>query len=126
MKVYFTLALFISALLFSCKKYEGEGGRSSIKGRIYMKDQTGSNQGEYFAPNLRVFIIYGAESTVHDDDMRTSYDGSFEFKNLREGEYKIYAYSEDPNEVSGLTPVIKQVELGKKETLDIGIIELEK
>ena len=91
-----------------------------------MTDKTGSNQGEYNAPDYDVFIIYGDDNNISDDDVKTSYDGSFEFKNLREGNYKVFAYSEDLSEPSGLKPVFLSAVIGKNQTVDIGTLELEK
>ena len=126
MNKYFLFLLASTTLFFSCKKIEGEGGRSSIIGKVYMSDKTGSNQGEYFIPNYRVYIIYGDENDIYNDDMRTNFDGSFEFKHLREGNYRVFAYSQVYSEPSGLKPVFKSVELGKNTTVDVGTIEVEK
>lgn len=126
MSKYSIIFLVLLLSLFSCKKIEGEGGRSSIVGKVFMSDKSGNNQGEYFIPDYRVYIIYGEENDIYDEDMRTNYDGSFEFKNLREGNYKVYAYSEVSSEPSGLKPVFKSVVLGKNEVADVGTIQVEK
>lgn len=120
------LILVFSLSLFSCKKIEGKGGRSSITGKVFMKDKSGNNQGEYFMPNYRVFIIYGEDDDIYNDDMRTNYDGSFKFENLREGTYKVFTYTTDYTNPSGLKAVFKSAEVGKKEDVDVGIIEIEK
>ncbi|MDF1673278.1 MAG: hypothetical protein P1U41_07210 [Vicingaceae bacterium] len=112
--------------LFSCSKEEGEGGRSSISGKVHMTDVTGGNQGEYDAPDYDVYIIYGDQDDIYDDDMKTNYDGTFEFKNLREGKYKVYAYTSDPSKTSGISPVFKSIEIGKNEEGSVGTIEVEK
>ncbi len=118
--------LFISSLLIltSCTKEEGEGGRSSIKGKIFLKDQSGAVQGEYYAPDYDVYIIYGDKDDIYDDDTKTNFDGSFHFKNLRKGTYRIFAYTTDASELSGVSPVFKTVEIGKKEDADVGDIEV--
>ncbi|RFC53395.1 hypothetical protein [Brumimicrobium aurantiacum] len=121
----FILTLLL-LVFFACEKTEGEGGRSSIIGKLYMNDQTGSTQGEYYLPDERVYIIYGEKDSIYDDDVRSNFDGSFEFKNLREGYYTIYAYSEDISEPSGLKPVFVSTTIDKNETVDIGTIMLEK
>jgi hypothetical protein len=126
MKKYSIIFLVSLLALFSCKKEAGEGGRSSITGKVFMSDKSGNNQGEYFIPDYDVFIIYGEDNEIYDEDMKTNYDGSFEFKNLREGTYKVYSYSEVSTNPSGLEPVFKSVTLGKKETKDIGTIEVSK
>ncbi len=126
MKTYIILISLLTLGLFSCSKEEGEGGRSSITGTVHMSDITGGNQGEYNAPEYDVYIVYGDENTVYDDDMKTNYDGTFEFKNLREGNYSIYAYTLDASAASGVTTVFKTASIGKDETVDVGTIEVEK
>ena len=122
-----TLIIIISLItLFSCKKEEGEGGRSSIKGKIHMTDKTGAIQGNYDVPDYDVYIIYGTKNDIYDDDMKTNYDGTFEFKNLREGSYKIYTYTVNTTMTSGVSPVFVSTTIGKNEVKDIGTIEVEK
>lgn len=93
--IIFSISLL---LLFSnCKKEAGAGGTSSIKGKVYAKYYD-----KYFyvltdsayAPEVDVYIIYGNQSTF-GDRTRTNYDGTYEFKYLQIGTYKIYAYSRD-------------------------------
>ncbi len=124
------VCLFLSIvlpLLYSCTKEEGKGGRSSIIGKIHMTDKTGWNAGNnYDAPDYDVYIIYGDKDDIYDDDMKTNYNGSFEFKNLRKGSYRIFAYTVDLTEPSGLLPVFKSVEIGDNEQANVGTIEVEK
>lgn len=126
MKNYFLIIFLLILSLLSCTKEEGEGGRSSISGKVHMTDVTGGNQGEYDAPDYDVYIIYGDENDVYDDDMKTNYDGTFEFKNLREGNYRVYAYTVDASLTSGITPVFKSIKIGKNEEGNVGTIEVEK
>ena len=126
MKKYIFLISLVTVVLFSCTKEEGEGGRSSITGKVYMSDITGGNQGEYDAPDYDVYIIYGKDNTVYDDDMKTNYDGTFEFKNLRKGSYTIYVYTLDAGQTSGVSPVFKTVEITGDGAVDVGVIEVEK
>lgn len=126
MKKCFFIISVITTTLFSCTKEEGKGGRSSITGTIHMTDITGGNQGEYDAPDYDVFIIYGDADNIYDDDTKTNYDGRFEFKNLRKGSYRIFAYTLDPNETSGVTTVFASAELTSDNAVDVGIIEVEK
>jgi hypothetical protein len=83
--------------LSSCNKEEGTGGEGSIKGVVYIKEYL--SDGNVFirqipAPDEDVFIIYGSGSSV-GDKVVSSNNGNFEFSNLRDGSYKIYAYSDD-------------------------------
>lgn len=91
-----------------------------------MTDKTGSVQGNYDIPDYDVYIIYGDKDAIYDDDMKTNFDGTFEFKNLREGSYTIFSYSEDASVQSGLTPVFKSITIGSNETKDVGTIEVVK
>lgn len=126
MKNYFLIIFLLITSLYSCTKEEGEGGRSSISGKVHMTDVTGGNQGAYYAPDYDVYIIYGDDNDVYDDDMKTNYDGSFEFKNLRKGNYRVYAYTVAPSKTSGVSPVFKSIEIGKDEEGNVGTIEVEK
>jgi hypothetical protein len=115
--------LFSCLILFtsSCKKGEGVGGTSSIRGKVYA---TYFDKSLYtitdsaYAPDIDIYIIYGDEYSV-GDRLRTSYDGSYEFKYLREGNYKIYALSKDTsgyykkqaNRYSVEIPIVKEVEI---------------
>lgn len=108
------------ALVFSqCTKTEGEGGAATIKGRVMVQDYTLSNNknGEpYGAYDTKVYIIYGNGTTYHDD-YDCSYDGSYEFRNLRKGTYKIFAYSEiipKPADPPNDEPVIISVTVSDK------------
>ena len=35
------------------------------------------------------FIIYGEDGTTYNDDFNSSYDGTYEFKFLQKGKYKV-------------------------------------
>ncbi len=91
--------LLLSLLLLlggsACEKFEGEGGSCTLVGKVFIQNFNGSGQlvEEYYAPDERVFIIYGQDS-IYSDEMRTNYDGSFRFKYLYKGDYRVYAYSE--------------------------------
>jgi len=127
MKNYIFVVIIIATSFYSCSKEEGEGGRSSISGVVHMTDVTGFNAGdEYNVPEYDVYIIYGEDDNVYDDDMKTNYDGTFEFKNLRKGTYRIFAYTLDVNEKSGVSPVFKSATIGGNEEGDVGTIEVEK
>lgn len=122
--------ILLSAYLFcGCEKDEGEGGRSSISGKVIEQDMFSfaypdSVRFEYPVGDERVYIIYGDETEVYDDDMRTDFNGRYHFRYLRKGTYTIFTYSEcniiydeGCQESGGVLPVIQQVELGKNEDL---------
>lgn len=114
--------VFLGMLAFSCKKEEGVGGTSSIKGKVIIR-QYNANFTElteqYYAPDEDVFIIYGNDD-VYGDKVTTNYDGTYEFEFLREGDYTVFAYSEDSANypTKHMIPVIMHVRVsGKKETV---------
>jgi len=129
---YSFISLCIMTLfVFSCKKEEGPGGTSSIRGKVIMRDYN-TNFTEiieqYYATDEDVFIIYG-DDEVYGDKVSTNYDGTYEFEYLREGSYKIFAYSKDSANYPSkhMIPVIVKASItGKKETVnakDIVILE---
>ena len=122
-------------LFSSCKKEAGQGGTSFIRGKVYAKYYD-----KYFytladsayAPDVDVYIIYGNEISF-GERQRTTFDGSYEFKYLRKGSYKIYAYSRDStgayqnkaNQYSPNIAIIKEVEITKrKETAEVPRIDI--
>ncbi len=103
-------------LMTACKKDAGSGGSSSISGKVYVKDYNSTFtvlQDEYFGQEIDVYILYGDEKSV-GDRVRTSYDGSFEFKYLRKGIYHVFAYSKDSTlQTNAMIPIIKDIEITK-------------
>lgn len=91
------LSLLIFPVFFSCEKDEGVGGSSSISGKVLVRQYNANFTvltEEYYATDEDVFIIYGGDE-VYGDKTSTHYDGTFRFDYLREGNYTIFAYSED-------------------------------
>jgi hypothetical protein len=84
-----------SLLLSSCAKEAGEGGSSSIKGRIYGYDinTSGIVTDSAVVQDARVFISYGDNTTV-DDDTWSSFTGEYVFRGLQIGKYTIFTYSQ--------------------------------
>ena len=118
-KSVLSFALLFSVILFtsSCKKDAGEGGTSSITGKIYEKDYNSTFQfliSSYYAGDKDVYIIYG-DDLSYGDKVSTSYDGTFEFKYLRNGSYKIYTYSKDSTMQSvNDIPIVVSVDIADK------------
>ncbi|MCB0791342.1 MAG: hypothetical protein H6595_01505 [Flavobacteriales bacterium] len=107
-----------ASLMTACAKEPGVGGRAEIHGHVYVKEvnkDTGLPTGvEYYAPEYRVYIIYGDHATF-DDDTRTGPDGGYKFSWLRKGDYTLFAYSECPNDCeSGQQPIYAPVSIGTK------------
>ena len=96
MQTNFSILLGVIFLLFiSCEKQEGKGGKSTIQGVVYQNvyDNNGNFIVKEEAREVNVYIVYG-ESGVYDDNMDTHYDGTYEFKYLHPGTYKLFAYSD--------------------------------
>lgn len=108
-------AVFITTLgLYSCKKESGEGGNSSIVGKVYGYDinTNGVITDSGFVGDARVYISYG-ENAWPDDDARTSYTGDFAFHNLKKGKYKLYVYSQCDDCPFNQTYVVQYAEITK-------------
>ena len=109
-KIKLILPIFILFMVFSsCRKVEGPGGSVTIKGVVIERNHVGTSIFEYPAADQDVYIIYGSENAFYDDDVSTSYDGSFEFRYLQKGDYQIFAYQDNPSVASGTDEVLVQV-----------------
>lgn len=117
--------MIAGACFSSCKKEAGEGGDSSVTGRVHVKDYNASFtslNGEYNGAEEDVYIIYGNDVSFGDRE-RTSHDGMYSFRFLQPGKYKIFAYSKDStgryrNQVNLNAPkvaIIKEVEITKSD-----------
>ena len=102
---YRTAAILLIGIVlfsFSCKKGPGEGGRASIKGKIYTINYNSTMTvpvDSGYLGGQKVYIIYGGETAV-GKSQDSNNDGSFEFSYLRKGSYKIYVYSKTaPNQL---------------------------
>ena len=114
MKKLLLIALTLN-LLFACQKEAGEGGTSSIIGKVITYeishfDVPGANQsvdtlGYYYQTDEEVYIIYGNEDNLYDDSYETSFDGSFRFENLRKGKYTLFMYSDCESDTNGLAVI---------------------
>jgi hypothetical protein len=102
-----TTAFFIILVVFifsSCKKEAGDGGNSSIKGKITRQlrvvlSNPSTAIGTFPAADQDVYILYG-DHVSPDDRVQTNYDGEYEFLYLRPGNYKVYVFSNDTNAVA--------------------------
>lgn len=101
---YFLLTIVLMSALAACKKEAGDGGNSSIKGKITKElrvvlNNPGTAVGTFPAADEDVYIIYG-DHVSPDDRVQTNYDGEYEFLYLRPGKYKVYTFSKDTNSVA--------------------------
>ena len=110
------IGLIVSVLLLvaACQKQAGEGGTSSISGKVKLMDLEhldvpGSEKidtiSQYYAADKKVYIIYGGEGVIYDDSFETSWDGSFRFEFLRKGKYALFVYSECEADTLGLASI---------------------
>jgi hypothetical protein len=114
--VFFILTGFW-ILLVSCEKEPGPGGKSTIYGKVLVKDYNAAFtvlEETYYGPGIWVYIIYG-DDRDYGDRIETSYDGTYEFKYLYPGTYHIYAYSKDSTlQTTAMVPVIREIIVPKK------------
>ena len=121
--------LVVSSL--GCSKAPGIGGKASIKGkltgRFYTDTELTMFAGLSALGDENVYIIYGNEQTFYNDDISTSYDGSFEFNYLRPGKYVVFMY-ENCYPCSALQQEkLFEVEITEKnQVVDLGEIILNK
>jgi len=120
------ISLAIVAMIASgCKKEAGEGGTSTITGKVTVRDYNGSFPFFYEslpAQELDVYIIYGDATAGYDNRTRTSYDGTYRFDFLRKGNYKIFVYTDDTVNIfsQAQLPVITDVQIDKnKSTIEV-------
>jgi len=128
MKLLFGAA-FLILIFNSCSKYEGEGGSATIKGVIREQkyNTLGNIIAEYPIADQDGYIIYGNGNTFYDDDIKTSYDGSFEFRYLKKGLYKIFVYEDCASCPSGQKEIIVPIEITKNnEIVTLDTINIKK
>ena len=101
------LSVFVvTILIYSCRKVEGPGGSVTITGIVVERNHVGNAVFEYPAADQDVYLIYGSENSFYDDDIKTSFDGSFEFRYLQKGDYQVFVYEEDNAEPSGTSEIL--------------------
>lgn len=124
------IGVFLMQFLFvSCQKEAGAGGSAVISGRLIAQkyDAFGELIAEYDLSDERVYIIYGESSNVYDDNMRTSFDGSYRFDFLRKGKYRVFVYSKCPTCPGGEEVIIREVEITQnKEKIVIPTLTIRK
>lgn len=119
-------------MIFSgCNKSPGLGGKATIKGkltgRFYSDKQLTSLVGQGVLGDENIYIIYGNNHTYYDDNISTSYDGTFEFKYLRPGKYVVFAYENCYPCASLQQEKLFEVEItSEKQIFDLGEIILNK
>jgi hypothetical protein len=122
-RISLLLLLVIPVMMISCKKEPGPGGKSTIYGKVLVKDYNSTFtvlQETYYGPEIWVYLIYG-DDRDYGDRIQTGYDGTWEFKYLRPGTYKVYALSKDSTlQTNALVPVITEVVVpSKKQDIEV-------
>jgi len=118
------LIVLLSGIFFSCSKDAGEGGNSTIYGKIIAHNYNAeftNLKGIYPAADEDVYIIYGNDYS-YSERVRTSYEGVYEFKYLRPGNYTIYVYSKDSTltMASEMHAVIRNVKIDdNRQTVEV-------
>jgi len=123
-KLFLAGSLMAALLIFSSCTKEGPGGNATITGQVTVHlFDPGYRvmQGSYPAADEDVFIVYGGCNDV-SNDTKTGPEGTFEFKWLTKGTYKVFVYSKDPLAFpSGIKTVEKEISLSSnKSNADVG------
>lgn len=99
LRTYYYSSLLIAILIAitSCEKPAGPGGQATVKGKVYAYDY--DNTVKYlvskgYSSGEKVYIVYGNSNAV-GNKVTTSIGGTFEFKYLNKGHYKVFANSLD-------------------------------
>lgn len=102
-----TIFCFLILLFASCSMDEGEGGKATIQGKVFVEDY--NSLGEIvlaaYAPDWEVFIVYG-DDISYSDRTTTHHDGTYRFEFLNKGSYSIYAYSDCNQCPNNIEPII--------------------
>ena len=74
---------------------------------------------------LSPFVVILLLVLLFDDDIETSYDGSFEFDYLEEGTYRLFVYEKCTTCNSGKAVIMQTIEIDKKKSaIDVGTINV--
>ena len=126
---YIVIYFFVACSLFSCKKPSGVGGTSTIKGRLKVANWTAGYPGPStylgtsIGEDISVYIVYG-DTGFYNDNVKSNYDGTFQFDYLNKGKYKIFAYSDDTS-LAGKKPVLINTFINKnRSVVDLGDVTI--
>jgi hypothetical protein len=128
---FLSVILLVLLSIEGCSKAPGLGGKATIKGKItgrfYSDTQLTMLTGLSALGDENVYLIYGNDHTFYDDDISTSYDGSFEFNYLRPGKYIVFMYENCYPCAALQQEKLFEVEITeKKQVVDLGEIILNK
>ena len=119
----FLVLIMLPFFFGSCKKEPGPGGKSTLYGKVLVKDYNSTFtvlQETYYAPEVWVYLVYG-DDRDYGDRIQTGYDGTWEFKYLRPGTYKVYALSKDSTlQTNAPVPVLREIVVpDKKQDIEV-------
>jgi len=128
---FLSVILLVLLSIQGCSKAPGLGGKATIKGKItgrfYSDTQLTMLTGLSALGDENVYLIYGNDHSFYDDDISTSYDGSFEFNYLRPGKYIVFMYENCYPCAALQQEKLFEVEITeKKQVVDLGEIILNK
>ena len=128
---FLSVVLLVLLSIQGCSKAPGLGGKATIKGKItgrfYSDTQLTMLTGLSALGDENVYLIYGNDHTFYEDDISTSYDGSFEFNYLRPGKYIVFMYENCYPCAALQQEKLFEVEITeKKQVVDLGEIILNK
>jgi hypothetical protein len=122
-------SILVLSLSNSCKKVEGTGGGATIKGIIQEQkyNALGNIIAEYPGSDQDVYLIYGTADQFYDEDVKTSYDGSFVFNYLQKGTYTVFVYEDDATKPSGKNVIKQTFDITEKgQIIDLDTINIRK
>lgn len=121
--------LFLLCIIFiGCDKEEGEGGTSSIEGRVIYFTTTYNTLTQvndtHFYPKAGkdVYIIYSNDQNqIYDDKFETDWDGRYYFDYLRKGEYTIYTHVDSivVNDINYDFPIFQSINIDANNSSNI-------
>lgn len=123
----------IAAITYSCKKGPGQGGKTTITGKVWAEEWSLDFSQHYdtldhWEMDQDVYLIFGDDAT-YGDRTKTNPSGVFEFHYMRAGDYTVYVYSNDAQTISNPSgkPVIsKRINIPDDGTFDAGIFTIKK
>lgn len=118
------LLLTAPIFLLSCEKDPGQGGNSTLYGKVLVKEYNSTFtvlEETYYAPGIWVYLVYG-DDRDYSERVQTGPGGVWEFKYLRPGSYKVYALSKDSTlSTNADLPVIREIDISdRKQEINAG------
>jgi hypothetical protein len=107
-----SIIVMASVLLCACEKEPGFGGLATVTGKVYAFDYNpaGSLIAEGYTGDIEVFIGVEGQPGVLDR-IRTGFDGSYIFTQLRKGTYVVWVFSDCDTCTDNKEPVLQIVKV---------------